>query len=396
MTSIGFTEEEKRKLLGSLTPSMASTTSNSSTLSTSSNNNNNTTRTTTKKKSKVSTSSSDVVVRKGDGVVHADGGGDDDDTVGSHQTKVDEEVERRKRRARQKKIQQQQQQQRNGKQLEQKQNQNKEKLAAKGKDDCNENSATTTIITTVAAGKKGGDITTKRGNSISNDDDSQPCIGEEIAREAALSKSKDCSVSESADDNDDVKLMEKGGMDSGDSNVHSTVKEGNMLHGEIPYHLTLEKVEERKREMEEDNKRKQTELMRTIQSRRVKAITEANKLNQIQSELASIQRNLSEDISILRSKIESASREYFQARKRYDMAEKEFVEAKIELHKKEEIKDHLTEHLLVIIEKNEERKALKLQELLNKVASDEGNQPNTTSPANADGNSKINNSKSNK
>eukprot|EP00056_Hartaetosiga_gracilis_P002790 m.56826 g.56826 ORF g.56826 m.56826 type:complete len:162 (+) comp11202_c2_seq1:656-1141(+) len=135
--------------------------------------------------------------------------------------------------------------------------------------------------------------------------------------------------------------------------------------------LTLEEIERRKRKMEDENKRKQAELVRAIQSRRVKAISEANKLSQIQSELNSIQRNLSEDISILRGKIESASREYFEAKKRYDAAEKEFVLAKMDLHKKEDMKEQLTEHLMVIIEKNEERKALKLEELMNKIASDQ-------------------------
>lgn len=52
---------------------------------------------------------------------------------------------------------------------------------------------------------------------------------------------------------------------------------------------------------------------------------------------------------------------------RYDQAEAEFVAAKIDMHLKQERKEALTEHLMVIIQKNEERKALKLEELMHKM-----------------------------
>ena len=54
-------------------------------------------------------------------------------------------------------------------------------------------------------------------------------------------------------------------------------------------------------------------------------------------------------------------------RKRYDKAEKEFVAAKTKLHAAGERKDLLVEHLATIIEKNEERKARKLEELLKEL-----------------------------
>lgn len=44
--------------------------------------------------------------------------------------------------------------------------------------------------------------------------------------------------------------------------------------------------------------------------------------------------------------------------------EKEFLDAKISLHQKLEKKEMLTEHLCAVIEKNEERKADKLNELM--------------------------------
>jgi len=54
-------------------------------------------------------------------------------------------------------------------------------------------------------------------------------------------------------------------------------------------------------------------------------------------------------------------------RKRYDRAEKEFVEAKVDLHKKALQKEQLTEHLYTVIHQNEQRKAKKLSELMNKL-----------------------------
>ena len=54
-------------------------------------------------------------------------------------------------------------------------------------------------------------------------------------------------------------------------------------------------------------------------------------------------------------------------RKRYDRAETEFINAKVNLHDKTEVKDQLTEHLCSIIQQNEERKAKKLAELMTRL-----------------------------
>jgi RAB6-interacting golgin len=54
-------------------------------------------------------------------------------------------------------------------------------------------------------------------------------------------------------------------------------------------------------------------------------------------------------------------------RKRYEKAEKEFVEAKLDLHSKSERKEQLTGHLYTIIYQNEVRKAKKLAELMEKL-----------------------------
>lgn len=57
----------------------------------------------------------------------------------------------------------------------------------------------------------------------------------------------------------------------------------------------------------------------------------------------------------------------FLFRKRYEKAESEYVTAKLDLHKKTEIKEQLTEHLCAIIQQNELRKAHKLEELLQQL-----------------------------
>lgn len=58
---------------------------------------------------------------------------------------------------------------------------------------------------------------------------------------------------------------------------------------------------------------------------------------------------------------------HYTCRKRYEKAEQEFVEAKMDLHRKTERKDLLTEHLYTIIRENELRKARKLEELMAKL-----------------------------
>ncbi len=51
-------------------------------------------------------------------------------------------------------------------------------------------------------------------------------------------------------------------------------------------------------------------------------------------------------------------------RKRYELAETEFVAAKMELHRSSELKELMSEHLCTVIQQNELRKAKKLGELL--------------------------------
>ncbi|XP_062921008.1 RAB6-interacting golgin isoform X2 [Mobula hypostoma] len=96
-------------------------------------------------------------------------------------------------------------------------------------------------------------------------------------------------------------------------------------------------------------------------------MAETMKLKHIQKELQSLDNLLSNGVNVLRNRIEQSSLEYYQAKKRYDKAEVEYVAAKLDLHKKIELKEQLTEHLCAIIQQNELRKAKKLEELMRQL-----------------------------
>lgn len=131
----------------------------------------------------------------------------------------------------------------------------------------------------------------------------------------------------------------------------------------------LEKMQEKQKQMEEENKRKKAALQETIKKRYQRTQAEAQMLSLVQKELSHLDSLLSADVAVLRDKIEESSRDYLHAQKRYEKAEQEFVQAKMDLHRKTERKDLLTEHLYTIIRENELRKAKKLEELMTKLNS---------------------------
>ncbi|KAM3915367.1 RAB6-interacting golgin [Leptodactylus fuscus] len=129
----------------------------------------------------------------------------------------------------------------------------------------------------------------------------------------------------------------------------------------------LEQLQLEQRLMEEKNKRKKALLAKAIAERSKKTQAEAVKLNRIQKQLQALDDMVSTDIGILRNRIEQACLEFSQAKKRYDRAESEYVVAKLDLYKKTQIKEQLTEHLCTIIQQNELRKAKKLEELMQQL-----------------------------
>ncbi|KAI3369138.1 hypothetical protein L3Q82_026088 [Scortum barcoo] len=129
----------------------------------------------------------------------------------------------------------------------------------------------------------------------------------------------------------------------------------------------LEQLQQEQKIIEERNKRKKALLAKTIAEKSKQTQAEAVKLKRIQKELQALDDMVSNDIGILRGKIEQASWDYSAARKRYEKAEAEYVMAKLDLHKKTEVKEQLTEHLCAIIQQNELRKAHKLEELMQQL-----------------------------
>lgn len=128
-----------------------------------------------------------------------------------------------------------------------------------------------------------------------------------------------------------------------------------------------EEVELNRKLLEEQNKMKRNILKDAISKYKEKTQAEAKKLEEIKAELETIDSEVSHDISILRKQIESATLNFNNVEKHYDAVEKAFLKAKQDLYQAHERKEMLTEHLYRIIEHNEDRKAKKLSELMEKV-----------------------------
>ncbi|TRZ02414.1 hypothetical protein DNTS_034469 [Danionella cerebrum] len=142
------------------------------------------------------------------------------------------------------------------------------------------------------------------------------------------------------------------------------IKELNKLEVELREKNRLEQLQWQQRVMEEKNKKRKALLTKTIAEKSKQTQAEAIKLKKIQRELQVLDDSVSNDVGILRKLIEQSSMDYSLAWKRFEKAEAEYVCAKLDLHRKTEVKEQLTEHLCAIIQQNELRKARKLDELM--------------------------------
>ncbi|KAM8889331.1 RAB6-interacting golgin [Synchiropus picturatus] len=147
----------------------------------------------------------------------------------------------------------------------------------------------------------------------------------------------------------------------------SEVKELERPEVELREKTRLEQLQQEQKVIEERNRQKKALLTKTIAEKSKQTQAEAVKLKRIQKELQALDDMVSNDIGILRGRIEEASWDYTAARKRYEKAEAEYVAAKLDLHRKTEVKEQLTEHLCAIIQQNELRKAHKLEELMKQL-----------------------------
>ncbi|KAM8930699.1 RAB6-interacting golgin [Pelodytes ibericus] len=164
--------------------------------------------------------------------------------------------------------------------------------------------------------------------------------------------------------------LDIGSLESGTSNSVSleisTEQDGHITtkEMELKEKPRLGQLQLEQRLIEEKNKRKKALLAKAIAERSKKTQAETVKLKRIQKQLQALDDLVSTDIGILRNRIDQACVEFTQAKKRYDKAENEYILAKLDLHKKTEIKEQLTEHLCTIIQENEVRKAKHLEELM--------------------------------
>jgi RAB6-interacting golgin len=112
---------------------------------------------------------------------------------------------------------------------------------------------------------------------------------------------------------------------------------------------------------------KRSLLQTAISKHAEKTQAEAKKLEEIKQALSELDCELQQDVSILRKEIETATLNFNKLEKEYSAVEKTFLKKKEEVYIAFERKEMLTEHLYTIIQYNEDRKAKKLSELMEKV-----------------------------
>lgn len=144
----------------------------------------------------------------------------------------------------------------------------------------------------------------------------------------------------------------------------------DMTEDELASHRAkLEELQLKQKLMEEQNKKRKEMLSKALADRTRQTEEEVMKLEKIKKELQVLDGQFSQDVNVLRKKIDQACLTYSEAEKNYLKVEKEFLQAKIHLQKEKEKKELLTEHLCALITHNETRKAQKLETLMLELAS---------------------------
>lgn len=142
----------------------------------------------------------------------------------------------------------------------------------------------------------------------------------------------------------------------------------NQLSQMSPFRgISLKDFEAQRKIREEQNKIKKDILYKAIEKHTQKTAAEVKKIEEIKNELSKLDQDLAADVAILRKQIETACIHYSNIEKHYNKVEQMFLKAKLDLHHASEKKELLTEHLCTVITHNEDRKAKKLSELLEKV-----------------------------
>uniref|UniRef100_W8BJW4 RAB6-interacting golgin n=1 Tax=Ceratitis capitata TaxID=7213 RepID=W8BJW4_CERCA len=181
--------------------------------------------------------------------------------------------------------------------------------------------------------------------------------------------------------------------DADDSSILPTIQKtkpstpsSDILNTDSPFKgMSLREFETQRKLIEEQNKQKKELLHKAIELHSQKTAAEARKIAEIKHELAKLDNDLALDVSILRKQIDNACIYFSQIEKQYIKIEAQFLKAKIDLHNAAEKKELLTEHLCTVIAHNEDRKAQKLTELMQKVGLTETGDLEYGTPSTANG-----------
>ncbi|XP_037933353.1 RAB6-interacting golgin-like [Teleopsis dalmanni] len=131
--------------------------------------------------------------------------------------------------------------------------------------------------------------------------------------------------------------------------------------------VSLKDFESHRKLIQEQNNQKKELLRKAIEQHSQKTAAETKKIEEIKSELSKLDNDLAVDVAILRKQIDNACIHFANVEKQYIKIEAQFLKSKIDLHNAAEKKELLTEHLCTVIAHNEDRKAQKLSELMEKV-----------------------------
>ncbi|XP_034831366.1 RAB6-interacting golgin [Maniola hyperantus] len=148
----------------------------------------------------------------------------------------------------------------------------------------------------------------------------------------------------------------------------------------VSHRVKLEELQLQQKLMEEQNKKRKEMLAKALADRTKQTEEEVQKLEKIKKELQVLDGQFSQDVAVLRKKIDQACLSYADAEKHYLKVEKEFLQAKISLQKEKERKELLTEHLCALITHNETRKAHKLETLMLELATNKNECINAMAP----------------
>ncbi|XP_034481563.1 RAB6-interacting golgin [Drosophila innubila] len=185
---------------------------------------------------------------------------------------------------------------------------------------------------------------------------------------------------------DDSSILKISSTDDDASILPSTKDStGDRLSTDSPFKgISLKDFEQHRRMIEEQNKQKKQMLYKAIEQHTQKTAAESRKIEQIRHELSKLESDLAVDVALLRKQIDTACIHFATVEKQYIKIEAQFLKAKVDLHNASEKKELLTEHLCTVIAHNEDRKAQKLTELMQKVglAPTEDDQPESPTPEN--------------